>query len=924
MDSGLRIGVLGPLEVAVDGVVADLGGPKQRAVLGVLVALAPEAVLVERLVDEVWGSGGPANPLRSLQVYVSALRSALGPYGDRLLNEGRAYRLDLSGVEVDALRFDELVASALAEPDPAAALTEVDEALCLWRGDAWSGLDVPVVVPRAVALAERRLAALAARARAMLALGRHREAVPWLEQVVHDHPLHEELRGHLMLALHRCHRQAEALAVYTAGRDLKATETGLDPGSDLQALQAAILADDPALRAEDVELRARRHLPAQVTRLLGRDDDVTGLVDLLRDPEQRLATITGPGGIGKTRVGIAVAHRLAADHPDGVWFVGLDALRDPRLVARAVADAVGVEEVAGDVVVPLKEHFASRVALLLLDNFEQVDDAAPFVAELLAAAPGLRVLVTSRVRLRLYGEHVRVLDPLPMDDAIRLFVERARSADHRFPDAPTAELEELCDHLDRLPLALELVAARAGEHPVGTMLAQLRARQALDLAADGPRDRTARQQTLRDAIAWSVDLLPPDLADRFARLGAFAGGFDADAAEAVAGATAADIETLARVNLLEPRPGAGFRLLETVREYAAERLAGDRGAEDEALDRHAAWFHDLAAASVGGLRGNQHRAWRGRLDRERANCRLALERLAAAADRDDPPGVRLLRTAAALGLYWYRTGPGSEDTEWLPRALALAPDAPPEIRGQAEYALAICLGEQGRAELAHEHSRAAYELLRDSVDRSWAARALNTYAGITRDIGRAEEAAALMDEAIAMRRSLDGALGVTVALANRAMTALDLGDVDRARECLEECLRTEGEDELEVALAQAGLADVELAAGLPDAAADRLRASVDVLVAHGQDYRLIECLETFAALAVQRGAADLAATLVAAADRALADEGAVQVPADATIRERRTGAAIRALDPGIRAAAEARGAELDLPAAVALARQRLL
>lgn len=922
MDQGLRIDVLGPLEVAVDGTAVDLGGPKQRAVLGVLVALSPAPVLVERIVEEVWGSDGPANPLRSLQVYVSSLRSALGPYGDRLLTEGRAYRLDLAGAEPDAVRFEQLVAAALAEPDPAVALERVDAALALWRGEAWQDLDVPVVVPRRVALEERRVVAAAARARALLALGRHREAVPWLEQLVLDHPLHEELRGHLMLALHRSGRQTEALAAYDAGRRAKADQTGLDPGQHLQQLHAAILSDDPALRVEDVELRARRHLPAQVTRLLGREPEIEELVTLLREASHRLLTITGPGGIGKTRVGLEVAHRLAADHPDGVWFVGLDALRDPRLVPRAVAHALGVDEVAGDVVGPLTEHLAGRRLLLLLDNFEQVEDAAPLVADLLAASPRLRVLVTSRVRLRLYGEHVRALDPLPAADAVRLFLERARGADHRFPDRPTAAIEELCEHLDRLPLAIELVAARAGDVEVDAMLAQLRDRSALDLAADGPRDRTARQQTLRNAIGWSVDLLPPALADRFARLGVFAGGFDPDAAEAVAGATGSDLDALVRANLVEARPGGGFRLLETVREYAAERLGA--GCE-HARDLHAAWFHDVAAASVGGLRGDQHREWRDRLDRERANCRLALERLAATADRDDPPGVRLLRAAAALGLYWYRTGPGSEDTEWLPRALALAPAADPLLRGQAEYALAICRGEQGRADEAYAHSRRAYELLRESPDRSWAARALNTYAGITRDIGRAEEAAALMDESIALRRSLgDGALGLTIALANRAMTALDLGDVDRARECLEECLRTEGEDELEVALAQAGLADVELEAGLPDAAADRLRLALDVLIAHGQDYRLVECLETFAALAVRRGAAELAATLVAAADRALADEGAVMVPADAAFRERRTGAAIAALDPEVRAAAAARGAELDLAAAISLARERLL
>ena len=285
----------------------------------------------------------------------------------------------------------------------------------------------------------------------------------------------------------------------------------------------------------------------------------------------------------------------------------------------------------------------------------------------------------------------------------------------------------LCEHLDRMPLALELVAARVDEVPVAPMLAQLRERRALDLASRGPRDRSARQQTLRDAIGWSVSLLSDELAARFRRLGVFAGGFDADAAAAVAGATATDLAALLRASLVERAPGDRFRLLETVQEFALEQLADEH---EQTADAHAQWFHDVALASIGGMRGPDSRAWMARLDRERANFRLALERLAATAGQDQPAGSRVLRVAAALGLYWYRSGSGSEDTEWLPRALEIAPDAAPALRGQAEYAFAICLGEQGHAAEALAHSRAAYELLRDEPDPTWAARALNTLAGL--------------------------------------------------------------------------------------------------------------------------------------------------------------------------------------------------
>lgn len=915
----LRIAVLGPFEVTIDEAAVDLGSHKQRAVLGVLTALAPAAVTVDRLVDEIWGDAGPANPVRSLQVYVSALRSALGEYGDRLVTEGRAYRLHPDDVEVDAERFSRLVREAAAEPDPGRAAALTDEALALWRGDAWQDLrDLPVTGPEAVALEAERLTAAAIRARAMLALGRHRELVPWLEPLVEQHPLNEELRGHLMLALHRSDRQADALEVYAAGRELKADETGLDPGDDLQRLQAAILADDASLRVEDVELRSRRHLPAQVTSLVGRVAEIAAVTELLRDPEHRLLTLTGPGGIGKTRLSLAVAHGLAADHPDGVWFVALDALHDHRLVAGAIADVLGVEAAGSDLTAALAAHLRDRRLLLVLDNFEQVDEAAPVVSDLLASAPGLRVLVTSRVRLRLYGERVVPLDPLAPDDAVPLFLERARAVDHRF-DAPLDTVAELCDQLDRIPLAIELVAARADEVPLELLRKQLEARQALDLATDGPRDRSSRQRTLRGAIGWSVDLLSTELVGRFARLAVFDGGFDADAAAVVAGTTAADLRTLARTSLVVGRDGR-YRLLETLREYAGELLGDER---DAVADRHASWFCDFVLESEG-KQGSVH-AWVALLHPEHANLRAAVARLATVAVGDPATGARLLELAGALGRYWYHVAPGSEDVEWLPRALALAPDADPHTRGRTTYALAICRAEQGRTEEAIELCRTAYDLLLEADDPLWAARVINSLAGIVHDDGRIEEAAPLMDASIALRRGLDGELSLAIPLSNRARNAMQLGDTATARECLAEVLEIAADDPVEVAVAHSLLADTALADGDLDEAQTWLASASEMLLGlEHHAFRLMEVLETFAAIAVHRDQPALAVTLVAAADRAYADEGSVMVPADVALREQRVGAAVAALTPEARAAAEARGAALALDAAVRLAREELL
>ena len=377
---------LGPLEVSVDGEPVDLGPAKQRALLGVLLALAPDAVPLERLVDELWPDGGPGQPRRSLQVYVSALRQALGPEAALLTTVGRAYRIEVPDGRFDVSVFEEQVTACVEQHragDHEAAVSTADAALALWRGQAWQDLrEVPVLEPDAARLEELRLDLSADRAAAQLALGRHRDQVPELEGLVRTHPLREDLRGHLMLALHRSGRQAQALEVYAAGRASLADETGLDPGAALRDLHAAILGDDPALRLEDADLRSRRHLPAPATALIGRRNGPRRA----GAPAHRrgaAADVDGPRRGGQDPAGAAPRPRDGRRLPDGVWFVELANVEDAGLVAPAIADALGVDPVGEDPVGPLLDHLAGRRVLLLLDNFEQVEAAADVVARLL-------------------------------------------------------------------------------------------------------------------------------------------------------------------------------------------------------------------------------------------------------------------------------------------------------------------------------------------------------------------------------------------------------------------------------------------------------------------------------------------------------------------------------------------------------------
>jgi DNA-binding SARP family transcriptional activator len=415
----IELRVLGPIEARVGGASIELGPPKQRALLVHLLLHANKAVSTERLIDELWPEDPPETARHAIQVYVSGLRKALGDPA-RIAAHGRSYALRLEPRELDLERFRSLVDDARAQLglDPAATTRRLHEALSLWRGRALADLDgEPAVRDIVLDLEEERLDATELRVEAELALGRHTAVVPELERLLSEHPARERLYGHLMLALYRSGRQADALDVYRRARTRLGEELGLEPSPRLRGLQASVLRQDPSLAVEPPELRARRHLPAQPDALIGRERELSELTELVASAGVRLVTLTGPRGVGKTRLAIAAAERLAASFPDGVWFVDLCSVRETVQVLPGVARALGIQEEAGGPPEDaLPQYLRDKELLLVLDPFEHLLQAALLVSSLVRAAPRVKLLITSRERLNLYGEHQYDLPPLGRED----------------------------------------------------------------------------------------------------------------------------------------------------------------------------------------------------------------------------------------------------------------------------------------------------------------------------------------------------------------------------------------------------------------------------------------------------------------------------------------------------------------------------
>ena len=808
--------ILGPLEVEVEGPPLTVKGRKPRALLALLLLHRNEPVPPDVLIDDLWGESAPTTAANTLQVYVSQVRKIVS---DRLITEGGSYRLRVEPDELDAERFERMIeegSSALNRRAYREAAELLRDALALWRGPALADLRYDQFAQGEITrLEELRLAATENRIEAELGLGRQDHVVGELEALIAENPLRERLRGLLMLALYRSGRQADALDAYRAARQALVDELGLEPGPELRELEQAILRQDESL--------SRRPLPASnvpvpVSTMVGRRRELDELTSALRDGT-RVLTLTGPGGSGKTRLGVEVANALAEDFSDGAFFVALDAIRDEALLLPAIAHELGVRD-SGERPLreSLSERLAGRRALVLLDNFEQLVDAAPVLTQVLETVPGLAFLVTSRAALRVSGEQEYPVDPLDLTDAVALFVERAQSADPRFrlTDENRAAVEEICARLDYLPLALELAAARTKLLPPEAMLALLDER--LQLLSRGARDLPERHRALRDTIAWSYDLLGADEKQLFARLGAFGGGFTLESAVAVCNASLDGIATLIDESLVE-RDGQRMRMLETIREYALEQLAEDEDAEG-VRRRHAERFLRIAEAEPGA----EQAAWLAELDAERDNLRSALSWTL-----DSGEHGLALRLASALWEFWWVRGHLSEGRSWLDEALARAADEPADLRARALHAAAslatrqgdyeraatlseeslalweelgdsggtaralLSLGtvaaEQADHERAIELSERAAELYQESGDRRGHALAVSNLGGIALERGEYEKASALSEEAYGLFATLEDSEGMALALVNQGFAALSEHRPDRALELLREALR---------------------------------------------------------------------------------------------------------------------------------------
>jgi predicted ATPase/DNA-binding SARP family transcriptional activator len=877
----LEILILGQLEARIEGRSVGLGAPRQRLLLAALALAAPGSLRAEQLIDEVWGEAPPASARHAVEVYVSRLRGALGP---EAIVGGRGGTYE-TAPPADARRFEELTDGSPGEE-------QLVEALALWRGPVLSDLPYEGSLRTEIArLEELRLSARERLADRRLQRGGHEEALPDLQELVAAEPLRERARILLMLALYRAGRQSEALEAFTAGRELMVGELGIEPGPELRELQEAILRQDPALA--DPASRRRRNLPAPPTPFLGREREVAELAALLRDPA-RLVTLTGPGGTGKTRLALAAAEALADEFPDGAHFVDLAPLRDPAAVAPAMAHVLGLD---GEV--DLAPQLRDSRCLLVLDNFEQVLDAAPQVGALLTGAAGVRVLATSRVRLDLYGEHEYAVDPLEQEEGVDLFCARARSRDRRF--VPSAAVADVVARLERLPLAIELVASRVDRMGVAEMAAGL---PVLELAAGGPRDVPDRHRALRAAIDWSLELLEPAERQRFAALGVFAGGCDAEAAAAVLDAGPADLDRLAGQSLLRQQPER-WAMLEVLRERALELL----DPASPVRDRHAAHYLELAESSEPGLKGPDQEAWGERVEREHDNLRAALahaEPLAA------------LRIAAALGFFWYTHGYSGEGVAHLERTLAAAPEAPPQLRGRALQALGILRAQRGD-ERAEATFREALEMFRLAGEEARVPVALNSLAIMARERGDSAGARAAFEEAADLYRSLGDRHRLADALSNLGVVAVDEGRLEEAEALFAESIELDRAFDNRWGLGQtlSGQALLALARGLPDEASALLDEAVEAMRRLDDRPSLVMLLEQLAATAAVRGDDALAARLWGAASAHRDAAGEPRTVAEAAAIDRHLDSSRAGLGAERFAAAARDGAELELEAALA-------
>ncbi|MGY1455227.1 BTAD domain-containing putative transcriptional regulator [Streptomyces sp. SS8] len=689
----MRYGVLGPLTVwDAEGRPVRVPEAKVRALLADLLVHGGGPVPADRLIEDLWAGAPPGGSVNTLQTKISQLRRVLGR--ERVVREPAGYRLLLADDAVDALRFQELAERARAHGEPAVRAGLFADALALWRGPAYADVAGFLFARAEIArLEELRLTVVEDRAEARLTLGEHTALAAELGDLVARHPLRERLRMAHMRALYRAGRQGDALRSFQELRRRLAEELGVSPGPEVSALHEAILRQEPRLATPAVgSLSCRTNLPAALTPLIGRREAVEQVrARLGPGADTRLVTLTGLGGVGKTRLAIAAAHGMAERFPDGVWLVelaGLGAASAPDDIAERVITALGLCDTAAtepdldDLVGWLCRAVADRQLLILLDNCEHlVEPVAVFAKALLSAVPAGHLLATSQEVLGIPGEVVHPVPPLalPQDtaseavarsSAVELFVERASAAVPGFAlDADNAAaVSAICRRLDGIPLALELVAPRLRTLSPQELVSCLDDRFAPPEVR--VRGLPARQQTLRGMLGWSWQLLTAGERTVLRRLAVHADGCTLSSAGAVCADRDLDAERVPELlsrlvdRSLVAREANRFRLLESVAAYCAERLA-EAGEEAAVRARFVRFHTESAERESERLRGPDQRRCLERLDAETVNLRRALD--LAVTGGAAGYAVRLVN---ALAWYWFLRGRLTEARRSLQRALA--------------------------------------------------------------------------------------------------------------------------------------------------------------------------------------------------------------------------------------------------------------
>lgn len=858
----LRIFVLGTFWVERDGnPIPESAWTRRKAksLLKLLALRTPHQLHKEQVLELLWPELDVEAALNNFYRTLHLLRHSLEPDLTKAgasrflsLREDVLRLASVAGEEIwiDLEAFESRLQQARTESTRAIPLLE--EAVNLYRGDL---LEEDLGEEWTQATREVLRCSFA---QALFSLGAayrqnkaYEAAIATGQRLVAQNPTDEAAQRELMLSYALAGRVPEALGQYQQCREVLANQLGIEPSSETSELYHLIESGQLEItRPQTTSSNGPTNittsnglkpgsLPLALTPLSGREAEIAEVSTLLQQPDVRLLTLTGPGGTGKTRLSLAVAEALKSAFDGQVYFVALAAIPDPAFVLAALAQTLGVPEVSGQPwLANIISHLRQQRLLVVLDNFEQVIAAGSEVAQLLEALPGLKVLTTSRVVLRVYGEYEYSVPPLATPDpawldapmpsleavanypSITLFLERAKAVKPDFElnkdNAPV--IAELCARLEGLPLALELAATRSkliSPQRMLTLLGTGSGKERLELLKGGARNLPPRQQTIRDAIKWSYELLAAPEQVLFRRLAVFRRGGRLEAAETIGGLNVLDgLSVLVDSSLVQQFEGTDghtrFDMLETIREYALEQLEAS-GEEQELRRQHAAYFLGLAEEIEPKLRGNEQLIWLERLNAEHDNFRGALN-WSITQGNDLETGVRL---AVALGSFWILKGHWGEGRKLLEKALDSASSLPPSLRAKTLHRVGTLFYYQSEYGWATGLLSQSLALRRELNDQQGVGMSLNAIGIIATYQGRYSEAIPLLEEALAIWKATNDQRGLALTLNNLGYTAQNQGDFTKARTLQEQnlALRRELKDNYGEATALNNLGYIELYEG---------------------------------------------------------------------------------------------------------------